>query len=108
MEWDLLCPRCRGAKLRVRHLHELPDATVAAPTAGRRTMPARPSSTPHVRFQAEVAAGSRRSFALTLPVGPHRFRTVEAGAEADAMIGSDGMIAESRQRHCFGDAWPQG
>jgi hypothetical protein len=116
MEWDLLCPRCRGAKLRARHLHELPDAAHCAscnidyrrdftrnveltfhPEPWLRPLPQGElcllgqGSTPHVRFQAEVAAGSRKSFALTLPAGPHRFRTVEAGAEADAMIGSDGM-----------------
>jgi hypothetical protein len=25
MSWDLLCPRCRGAKSNVRQLHELPE-----------------------------------------------------------------------------------
>jgi hypothetical protein len=123
MEWDLLCPRCRGAKLRARHLHELPDAAHCAscnidyrrdftrnveltfhPEPWLRPLPQGElcllgqGSTPHVRFQAEVAAGSRKSFALTLPAGPHRFRTVEAGAEADAMIGSDGMIPEVTAR----------
>jgi hypothetical protein len=92
MEWDLLCPRCRGAKLRVRHLHELPDAAHCAscnidyrrdftrnveltfhPEPWLRPLPEGElcllgqGSTPHVRFQAEVAAGSRKSFALTRP-----------------------------------------
>jgi hypothetical protein len=123
MEWDLLCPRCRGAKLRVRRLHELPDAAHCAscnidyrrdftrnveltfhPEPWLRPLPEGElcllgqGSTPHVRFQAEVAAGSRQHFALTLPAGPHRFRTVEAGAEADATIGPDGMIPEVEAR----------
>jgi class 3 adenylate cyclase/carbon monoxide dehydrogenase subunit G len=123
MEWDLLCPRCRGAKLRVRHLHELPDAAHCGscnidyrrdftrnveltfhPEPWLRPLPEGElcllgqGSTPHVRFQAEVAAGSRKHFALTLPLGPHRFRTVEAGAEADATIGPDGMIPEVEAR----------
>ena len=25
MSWDLLCPRCRGAKSTVKHLHDLPE-----------------------------------------------------------------------------------
>jgi len=52
------------------------------------------STTPHVKFQAEVAARSCKRFALTPPPGPYRFRTIEAGAAADAEIGSDGIIPE--------------
>jgi class 3 adenylate cyclase len=117
MEWDLLCPRCRGAKLRVRHLHELPDGAHCAscnidyrrdfarnveltfhPEPWLRALPEGElcllgqGTTPHVRFQAEVGAHARKSFALTLPAGPHRFRTVEAGGEAEAMIKDDAVI----------------
>ena len=35
-----------------------------------------------------------KSFALTLPPGAYRFRTVEAGGEADADIGADGIIPQ--------------
>jgi class 3 adenylate cyclase len=119
MEWDLLCPRCRGAKLRVQHLHELPEAAHCAscnidyrrdftsnveltfrPEPWLRRLPEGElcmlgqGTTPHVRFQAEVAARSRKDFALTLPPGPHRFRTVEAGAEADATIADGGLIPD--------------
>ena len=31
MGWDLLCPRCRGAKSRVSRLNELPKARIAPP-----------------------------------------------------------------------------
>ena len=49
-------------------------------------------TTPHVKFQAEVAARTRKSFAMALRPGPYRFRTVEAGGGADADIAADGMI----------------
>ncbi len=66
MGWDLLCPRCRGAKSRVATLHDLPEgahcsscnidyqrnftsnveltfrpAVLASPAARRRVLPAR-------------------------------------------------------------------
>jgi len=50
-------------------------------------------TTPHVKFQAEVAAHTRKSFAMALRAGPYRFRTVEAGGGADADV-ADGIIPE--------------
>jgi class 3 adenylate cyclase len=119
MGWDLLCPRCRGAKLRVGRLHELPAGAHCSscnidykrdftrnveltfhPEPWLRPQPKGElcllgqGSTPHVKFQVEVAAGSSKSLALALPPGAYRFRTVEAGAEADASIGADGVIPE--------------
>jgi class 3 adenylate cyclase len=119
MGWDLLCPRCRGAKSTVKHLHDLPEGAHCSscnidyrrdftrnveltfhPEPWLRPLPKGElcllgqGSTPHVKFQAEVAARSRRSFALTLSPGPYRFRTVEAGAEAEAEIGADGVLPE--------------
>jgi class 3 adenylate cyclase/carbon monoxide dehydrogenase subunit G len=119
MGWDLLCPRCRGAKSSVKHLHELPQGAHCAscnidyrrdftrnveltfrPDPWLRPLPKGElcllgqGSTPHVRFQAEVAAHGRKTFAITLPPGPYRFRTVEAGGEADARIADDGRIPE--------------
>jgi len=116
--WDLLCPRCRGAKSRVEHLHELPHGAHCSscnidyerdftrnveltfhPEPWLRPLPEGElcllgqGSVPHVKFQAEVAAGESKRFALTLPPGPYRFRTVEAGADADGEI-ADGMIPE--------------
>jgi len=117
MGWDLLCPRCRGAKSRVEHLHELPrDAHCAScnidyrrdftrnveltfhPERWLRPLPEGElcllgqGTTPHVKFQAEVAAHASKTFALTLPPGPYRFRTIEAGGQADADIGGDKII----------------
>jgi class 3 adenylate cyclase len=50
------------------------------------------SSTPHVKFQAEVAGHSSVRFPLNLQAGSYRFRTVEAGASADVEIRSDDLI----------------
>ena len=51
-----------------------------------------PGSARHIKFQGEVAAQSAKTFDLSLAPGPYRFRTVEAGAEADRDIGVDGII----------------
>src|SRR5579864_5087417 len=119
MGWDLLCPRCRGAKSRVERLHELPQGAHCSscnidyrrdftrnveltfrPEPWFRPLPEGElcmlgqGSTPHVKLQAEVAPHANKSFALTLPPGAYRFRTVEAGGEADADIGADGSIPQ--------------
>jgi class 3 adenylate cyclase len=117
MGWDLLCPRCRGAKSRVEQLHELPrDAHCSScnidyrrdftrnveltfhPERWLRPLPEGElcllgqGTTPHVKFQAEVPAHSQKTFPLTLPSGPYRFRTVEAGDQADVDVGRDRVI----------------
>jgi class 3 adenylate cyclase len=117
--WDLLCPRCRGAKSRVEHLHDLPKGAHCSscnidydrdftrnveltfhPEPWLRTLPEGElcmlgqGSTPHVKLQAEVAAHSSKNFAIVLQPGHYRFRTVEPGGEADADIGGDGLIPE--------------
>jgi class 3 adenylate cyclase len=51
-----------------------------------------PGSARHIKFQGEVAAQSAKTFDLSLAPGPYRFRTVEAGAEADRDINADGII----------------
>ena len=117
MGWDLLCPRCRGAKSRVRRLNELPKSAHCSscnidyernfsrnveltfhPEPSIRRLPdgelclLGPGTARHVRFQAEVAARSAKTFDLSLAPGPYRFRTVEAGAEVDGDIGAAGVI----------------
>jgi class 3 adenylate cyclase len=119
MGWDLLCPRCRGAKSRAAHLHDLPRGAHCSscnidygrnfsrnveltfrPMAWLRALPEGElcllGQVPHVRFQAEVAARSGRALPLSLPPGPYRFRTIEAGGEADAELGADGALPEVR------------
>jgi class 3 adenylate cyclase len=123
MSWDLLCPRCRGAKSRVEHLHELPQGAHCSscnvnygrdftrnveltfhPEPWLRPLPEGElcmlgqGTTPHVKLQAEVVARSRKSFAISLPPGPYRFRTVEAGPEADAELAGDGSFPEVMAR----------
>jgi class 3 adenylate cyclase len=117
MGWDLLCPRCRGAKSRVSQLHELPKGAHCTscnidyernfsrnveltfhPEPWIRPLPdgemcvLGQGSARHVKFQGDVAAQSARTFDLSLAPGPYRFRTVEAGAEVDREIGVDGVI----------------
>ena len=118
MGWELLCPRCRGAKARVENLHDLPQGAHCPscnidyrrdftrnveltfhPEPWLRPLPEGEfcllgqGRTPHVKFQGEVAAHAGKNFALALRPGPYRFRTVEAGGEAEAVI-ADGMIPE--------------
>ena len=121
MGWDLLCPRCRGAKSRVAYLHELPQGAhcsscnvdyrrdftrnveltfrpepwLRALAEGELCLLGQ-ATTPHVKFQAEVGPQGRQSFPLALRPGSYRFRTIEAGAEADATIAGDGLIPEIR------------
>jgi class 3 adenylate cyclase/carbon monoxide dehydrogenase subunit G len=123
MGWDLLCPRCRGAKSRVEHLHDLPHGAHCSscninydrdftrnveltfhpepwlrPLAEGELCLLGQGSTPHVKFQGEVAAHSKKSFALNLAPGAYRFRTIEAGDEADGGVGADGLIPEITAR----------
>jgi class 3 adenylate cyclase len=123
MGWDLLCSRCRGAKLSVKNLHELPEGAHCSscnidygrdftrnveltfhPEPWLRPLPKGElcllgqGSTPHVKFQGEVPARSSNTFPLELSPGPYRFRTVEAGGEADAAIEKDGLIPEVTAR----------
>jgi class 3 adenylate cyclase len=123
MSWDLLCSRCRGAKLSVKNLHELPEGAHCSscnidygrdftrnveltfhPEPWLRPLPKGElcllgqGSTPHVKFQSEVAAKTTKTFPLRLAPGPYRFRTVEAGGEAGAAIGEDGVVPEVTAR----------
>jgi class 3 adenylate cyclase len=120
MGWDLLCPRCRGAKVRVTRLDELPNGAHCSscnidyrrnfthnveltfhPAPWLRQLPEGEfcmlgqGTTPHVKLQANVASASAARFEMALSPGPYRFRTVEAdGGEADVEIGADGVIPE--------------
>ena len=117
MGWELLCPRCRGAKSRVSRLQDLPKGAHCSscnidyernfsrnveltfhpapwirPLSDGEMCMLGQGSARHIKFQGEVAARSARTFELSLAPGPYRFRTVEAGAEADRDIGADGVI----------------
>ncbi len=117
MGWELLCPRCRGAKSRASRLQDLAKGAHCSscnidyernfsrnveltfhPAPWIRPLPdgemclLGQGTARHIKFQGEVAAHSAKSFDLELAPGPYRFRTVEAGGEADRDIGADGMI----------------
>ena len=123
MSWDLLCSRCRGAKLSVKNLHELPEGAHCSscnidygrdftrnveltfhPEPWLRPLPKGElcllgqGSTPHVKFQGEVPARATKNFPLHVGPGPFRFRTIEAGGETDVAIGEDGVIPEVTAR----------
>jgi class 3 adenylate cyclase len=104
--WDLLCPRCKGAKLSEASLDELPQGAHCAscnvsydrdfarnveltfqPAASIRKVVHGefclfgPMSTPHVRLQVRVAPEGSESVETVLAPGSYRIRTLEPGPE---------------------------
>ena len=112
LRWDLLCPRCRGAKLSAPSLDKVPrgahcpscnieygrefsrnvEVTFRPPAVIRAVEDGgfclmSPRATPHVLVQQSVPPGERRTVAAALPPGPYRLRTLEAGGAADVDLG---------------------
>ena len=108
MNWDILCPRCRGAKNSVTSLDRLPhgvhcpscnvpydadfshnvELTFHPAEAIRAVAPggfclSGPGLTPHVAVQQTLAPGERRVVAAGLAAGPWRLRTLEPGSGTD-------------------------
>ena len=108
LRWDLLCPRCRGAKATVTSLDRLPhgahcdscnidyDADFSRnvemtfhPYPAIREIPEGefclfgPMSTPHVKVQVTLGPGERRSIPARIAPGEYRLRTLETGGEAE-------------------------
>lgn len=102
--WDLLCPRCRGAKLTVDGLDQLPDEAHCSacnidydrdfarnveltfnPAPALRSVYdgefclGGPRTTPHVVAQVKVGADSTRRLDGDLPAGSYRLRTLDSG-----------------------------
>jgi class 3 adenylate cyclase len=119
LSWDLLCPRCRGAKSSVAALDQLPkeahcsscniayDADFArnvelsfqpAPSVRELTIGEYclngPYATPHVVVQQVLGAGEARGVAADLPPGPYRLRTLEPGGELDIDHAAGGTFPE--------------
>lgn len=115
MRWDLLCPRCRGAKLSADALDRLPagahcqscnidygrdfDRNVELtfrPAPWLRPLNEGefcligPMSTPHVKAQIALAPGQTRRIAARLAPGPYRLRTLEAGGAVE--VDHDGGV----------------
>jgi class 3 adenylate cyclase len=107
LSWDLLCPRCRGAKQRVGSLDQLPATAhcdtcairydrdfsrnvevTFRPAAGLRPLRQGefcllgPMSTPHILVHLTLAPGERRTVEIEVPPGSYRARTLEPGPEA--------------------------
>jgi class 3 adenylate cyclase len=111
LRWDLLCPRCRGAKATVASLDQLPrgahcpscnidfardfsrnvevtfepEPVIRSLGIGTYCL-ASPLASEHVRIQRLVAPGGTSSFAADLADGEYRARTVEPGGSADFCV----------------------
>lgn len=108
LRWDLLCPRCRGAKLTAPSLDRLPsgahcsscnieydrdftrnvELTFHPAPAIREILSGEfclfgPMSTPHVKVQVGLEPGASRDVPAKLPPGDYRLRTLEIGGELD-------------------------
>ena len=104
MKWDLLCTNCRGPKVSVPALSELPRGAHCsscnidydrdfernvelsfAPAPAVRPVPAGgfclsgPMETQHVAVQVLLGPGERRNVAVDLPPGSYRLRTLHPG-----------------------------
>lgn len=107
LRWDLLCPRCRGAKAGSASLDRLPTGAHCGtcnidygrdfarnvelsfrPAASLRPLEAGefcllgPMSTPHIWAHVTLEPGEARTLAFAAPPGDYRLRTLEAGPEA--------------------------
>ena len=108
LRWELLCPRCRGAKAGSGTLDQLPTGAHCAtcnidygrdfsrnveltlrpveairPIAQGEFCLLGPMSTPHIWAHVTLEAGEQRDIELTLASGPYRLRTLEIGPQCD-------------------------
>jgi class 3 adenylate cyclase len=108
MRWDLVCPRCRGAKLTATSLDRLPQGAHCSscnidydrdftrnvevtfePASSVRELGigsyclSSPLSSDHVKVQRRLDPGAAVALAADLPDGDYRARTVEPGGAAD-------------------------
>ncbi len=116
LRWDLLCPRCRVAKLVVGSLDQLPEGAHCStcnidygrdfsrnvelsfhPAPGIRPLNTGeyclfgPMSTPHIRVHVTLAPGESRRLDAELAPGAYRLRTQEPGPELDLERPADGF-----------------
>jgi len=118
LQWDVLCPRCRGAKAAAGNLYDLPQGVHCSscnidyerdfinnveltfkPATWLRPLPEGsfcmlgPATTPHVRVQAKVAPRDHVTVAGSLSPGRYRARTAESGPQQDVDIESGHALA---------------
>jgi adenylate cyclase len=116
LQWDLLCPLCRGAKESAATLSEVDsqvhceacnidfsvnfDRSVELtfrPAAAIRAVERReycvggPQLTPHIAAQQLLSAGERRSLRLALEPGNYRLRAGPGGGALALIVGEDGL-----------------
>ena len=116
LRWDLLCPRCRGAKLAVDSLDRLPsgahcdscnvdydrdfarniELTFHPAPAVREVIDGEfclfgPMSTPHVKAQVTLEPWESRTLPARLAPGDYRVRTLERGGESDIAYAGGGF-----------------
>ncbi|WP_205873193.1 adenylate/guanylate cyclase domain-containing protein [Mycobacterium camsae] len=114
MKWDLLCPNCRGAKVSVPSLADLPHGAHCSScnidydrdfernveltfTPSPTVRPLRegefclsgPMSTAHVVVQVLLSPGERRTVPIDLLPGSYRGRTLHPGAVVDVEYAAD-------------------
>ncbi|WP_417517518.1 adenylate/guanylate cyclase domain-containing protein [Minwuia sp.] len=112
--WDLLCPRCRGAKVFVDGLDRLPEEAHCAscridyrrdfdrnveltftPSAALRPVYdgeyclGGPMTTPHVMAQVRLDPHAERSWPGQLPAGPYRARDLRGGPYVEIDLDAD-------------------
>ena len=116
LRWDLLCPRCRVAKLVVGSLDQLPQGAHCStcnidygrdfsrnvelsfhPAPGIRPLNTGeyclfgPMSTPHIRVHVTLEPGESRRLDVKLAPGHYRLRTQEPGPELDLETPAEGF-----------------
>jgi uncharacterized protein DUF5939 len=111
--WDLICPRCRGAKVSVTSLDQFPqgahcpscnidyardfsrnvevtfepDPSIRALGAGTYCL-ASPLASEHILVQRQLASGEEATLAVELADGDYRARTIEPGGAVDFRVAS--------------------
>jgi class 3 adenylate cyclase len=116
LRWDLLCPRCRGAKLTADSLDRLPrgahcnscnidyqrdfarnvELTFHPAPSVREVIDGEfclfgPMSTPHVKLQVTLEPRQSRSVPARLAPGDYRLRTLEIGGQSDIAYSGGGF-----------------
>ena len=134
LRWDLLCPRCRGAKESAATLAGLPTGAhcqscnvdyerefdhnveiTFRPSPQVRSLShgefclSGPMTTPHVMLQQILAPGQKRTVSAELGHGDYRLRLLGPSTASDIFFGTDGfptIIADPQRILCGVPAMP--